>query len=64
MDIFREHGFDNMDLICSINEKNLELMGIYKQGHINSFTKFVKSDACNVDRDKDNSDSCVSKQFQ
>ena len=42
-DIFKEHGFDNMDWICCINQHHLNEMGIYKQAHINSFLKFRQS---------------------
>ena len=37
------NGFDNMELVCTINEDNLRNMGIDKQGHINKILKYTKS---------------------
>eukprot|EP01083_Nonionella_stella_P168900 571572_1 len=46
LDIFREHGFESMELICSVNEDNLKVMEIVKQAHINLFLKFTKRTQC------------------
>ena len=45
-DVLREHGFDNMELICSLNYDNLRAMQICKQAHINLIIKYTKSKQC------------------
>ena len=45
VDVFYFHGFDTMDIICTITESNLNAMNIYKQGHVNKFLQYRK-DCC------------------
>ena len=46
VDVFRDHGFDSMQLICSLDRSNLDAMGIYKQGHVNVLIQFTSSPRC------------------
>ena len=61
LDVFREHGFDNVNLICSMNYDNLKAMQIYKQAHINLVIKYTKGKQCQSEKHDltCSSDSCA-----
>eukprot|EP01084_Bolivina_argentea_P154110 268670_1 len=39
--VLEHHGFDTMELVCTLTEENMKYMGIDKQGHINKIIGYI-----------------------